>query len=144
MRNSLFVSLLMCCCLVSCNNNSSTNAEIKAEESFLPTRIANGYFNREFVDSYGKKIDLSYVYIIIKHEYSVSDKYFTVSDFSELEIKMMYWNYTVTSDSYPDDYRIKISVTLFENEDDYYINSIKSLTNNVFVYDAYFIRDNRK
>ena len=122
--------------LLSCTEESSPYIE----PSILQDRIDSGYFAQPFVDDNNNPLDLSHIIILIKHYYSVEGKFIVRADFQEFDkVKEMEYTYISTKEGFAEDYRIEIHVSLLEDKSqEYYINSVTSLVNNIYVYDAWF------
>ena len=118
--------------ITSCTNQN------KYEDSILQQRIDSFYFDKDFGEK--NQIVKSKYVICIKHEISVLDTFLCIDDFPELEIVEMSFLYTCKNDGQPlpSDYRDKYCVTLSQEDLDKNISSIKSLINNINVYDVEF------
>lgn len=77
------------------------------------------------------------IYLDVKHEYSISDKLFTPSDFPELEIRSFFYSYSA-KEELESHYRLSINIQLYSSGSFSIagIEAIESLVNNVFVYDV--------
>lgn len=148
MIKRLFLVFLSTLMLSSCNSNQKQSSkkqptsweDIEAEESVLQARIDSGYFYKEYHNKNkpSEVMGKAKIFVFIKHEYSVSDKIFTIEDFPELNISWFSYNYSFLEEN--DTYRLQININLLE----YSVNSITTTTsivnlvNNKFVYDVTF------
>ena len=130
--NFAYTLLLGVLPIASCTNQN------KYEDSILQQRIDSFYFDKDFGEK--NQIVKSKYVICIKHEISVLDTFLCIDDFPELEIVEMSFRYTCKNDGQPlpSDYRDKYCVTLSQEDLDKNISSIKSLINNINVYDVEF------
>ncbi len=141
MIKKIFLVLLSSLTLFGCNSNNTQNKpisweNIKAEESVLQVRIDSGYFDKEYHNKNkpSEVMGKADIFVYIKHEYSISDKLFTIEDFPQLNISLFSYGYSFLDEN--DSYRLQINVRLFEESTA--TSSIVNLINNKFVYDVEF------